>query len=100
MLNCSKKETNFFSKLLQGGRSYVIILYFIVLCAIVGLISPNFLSATNIVNNLRSASYYGIIGMGMTLVFVSGGLDLSVGSEPIVLGDREAAPRSRCQRNS
>ena len=68
------------SKILHEGRSFAIVLYFIILCTIIGLISPSFLSATNIMNNLRSASYYGIMCMGMTLVFISGGLDLSVGS--------------------
>ena len=80
----SQKEKNVFlsycSKLLHASRSYVIILYFIILCIAVGLISPNFLSLSNIFNNLRSASYYGIMCMGMTLVFIAGGLDLSVGS--------------------
>jgi ribose/xylose/arabinose/galactoside ABC-type transport system permease subunit len=67
-------------KLLHGSRSYAIIFYFIILCAVIGSISPNFLSSSNLFNNLRSASYYGIICMGMTMVFISGGLDLSVGS--------------------
>ena len=84
MLNNSKKQFNSFwsycSNLLHIGRSYAIILYFIILCVIIGLISPRFLSSSNLLNNLRSASYYGIICMGMTMVFIAGGLDLSVGS--------------------
>ena len=69
-----------FKKLVREGRNYAIILYFIILCVVVSLISDNFLSSTNVFNNLRSASYYGIMCIGMTLVFISGGLDLSVGS--------------------
>ncbi|MCA1949903.1 MAG: ABC transporter permease [Treponema sp.] len=49
-----------------------------VLAAIVGW--PNFLQIRNLVNILRQISYTGIIGLGMTLIIISGGIDLSVGS--------------------
>ena len=74
------KKPGVIKTLLQHGGNLMIVIYFIVLCVVVGLISPNFLQASNVTNNLRSASYYGIMGMGMTLVFIAGGLDLSVGS--------------------
>ena len=80
----SKKRSSSFSgltsRLLHGSRSYAIIFYFFILCAVITSISPNFIAQTNLLNNLRAASYYGIICMGMTMVFISGGLDLSVGS--------------------
>lgn len=41
---------------------------------------PNFLQLRNIVTLLRQVSYTGIIALGMTLVIISGGFDLSVGS--------------------
>ena len=41
---------------------------------------PNFLKFRNITNILRQISYTGIIALGMTLVIISGGIDLSVGS--------------------
>ena len=68
------------SKLLHESRSYSIILYFIILCALITAVSPHFISQATVLNNLRAASYIGIICMGMTMVFISGGLDLSVGS--------------------
>jgi ribose transport system permease protein len=40
----------------------------------------NFLSAANLVNILRQWSAVGIVALGMTLVIISGGIDLSVGS--------------------
>jgi ribose transport system permease protein len=49
-----------------------------VLAAIVGW--PNFLQIRNLINILRQISYTGIIGLGMTLIIISGGIDLSVGS--------------------
>ena len=78
-----KSETKKSGKLrtmLKNSGNMMILLYFIILCAVVGLISPNFLQVNNITNNLRSASYYGIMGLGMTAVFIAGGLDLSVGA--------------------
>ena len=80
----SKKKnnpvSNLFLRIRQGSSGYTIILYFIILCVVITIISPNFISESNLLNNLRSAAYYGIICIGMTIVFIAGGLDLSVGS--------------------
>ena len=42
--------------------------------------SGNFLSAYNLENLILRASLYGIIGIGVSFVIISGGLDLSIGS--------------------
>ncbi|RRD63396.1 ABC transporter permease [Fretibacterium sp. OH1220_COT-178] len=42
--------------------------------------SPYFLKLQNLVNIVRQVSYTGIIGLGMTFVIISAGIDLSVGS--------------------
>jgi ribose transport system permease protein len=44
------------------------------------LLSNRFLSASNQVNILRQASINGIVAVGMTLVILTAGIDLSVGS--------------------
>ncbi len=41
---------------------------------------PNFLNPRNLITLLRQVSYTGIIALGMTLIIISGGFDLSVGS--------------------
>lgn len=41
---------------------------------------PNFLKSRNLITLLRQISYTGIIALGMTLIVISGGFDLSVGS--------------------
>ena len=41
---------------------------------------PDFLRLRNIITLLRQVSYTGIIALGMTLIIISGGFDLSVGS--------------------
>ncbi|HEX5102904.1 MAG TPA: hypothetical protein VFV87_03785 [Pirellulaceae bacterium] len=41
---------------------------------------PNFLKATNLLNIANQIAFIAIIAIGMTLVIISGGIDLSVGS--------------------
>jgi len=43
-------------------------------------VSPHFLNPTNLLNVLRQVALYGILGVGMTFVILTKGIDLSVGS--------------------
>jgi galactofuranose transport system permease protein len=52
----------------------------ILLYIAVGLIYPNFFGMRVFVNFFRDNAFLGIIAVGMTLVIISGGIDLSVGS--------------------
>ena len=51
-----------------------------ILVVISAFASPYFLQRQNLLNILRQISYTGVIGLGMTFVIISGGIDLSVGS--------------------
>jgi len=44
------------------------------------LLSDRFLQVSNQINVLRQASINGVVSVGMTLVILTGGIDLSVGS--------------------
>lgn len=44
------------------------------------LLSPYFLTPTNLLNVLRQVAVNAILALGMTVVIVKGGIDLSVGS--------------------
>ena len=59
---------------------YGIYIAFAVLIIIMAILSPVFLKPANILNILRQTSINGIIAVGMTLVILTGGIDLSVGS--------------------
>ncbi|MDO4320952.1 MAG: ribose ABC transporter permease [Lachnospiraceae bacterium] len=59
---------------------YGIYFAFIVLCIIFAISNPVFLSLGNIINILRQISFNAILAMGMTMVIITGGIDLSVGS--------------------
>lgn len=61
-------------------RKYNLILLLIVFIIISTALSPNFLTAGNFLNLLQQASIPGIVAIGMTIVILLGGIDLSVGS--------------------
>ena len=52
----------------------------IALFAILCIASPNFLTATNLSSVVRQTAVINIMALGMTLIIISGGIDLSVGS--------------------
>ncbi|MCG2837514.1 ribose ABC transporter permease [Photobacterium sp. WH77] len=52
----------------------------LLLIAVVSFLNPNFFTADNILNILRQTSVNAIIAVGMTLVILTAGIDLSVGS--------------------
>ena len=51
-----------------------------VLCAITAIKNPAFLSATNLTNLANVIGLFGIFSIGLGLVIITGGIDLSVGS--------------------
>src|SRR4029450_11104108 len=52
----------------------------IMLCLVISLLSDKFLTATNIWNVMRQISVNICISVGMTLVVLTAGIDLSIGS--------------------
>ncbi len=50
------------------------------LIVVATLVSPDFLTPTNLLNIVRQASVVGIAAVGVTLVMITGGVDLSVGA--------------------
>ena len=63
-----------------------IFLLLVVLCVIVAAINPRFLAPTNLQNVGRLVGAYGIFSIGLGLVIITGGIDLSVGSVFALLG--------------
>jgi len=59
---------------------YRTIFVFIVLVITSSILSPHFLSFTNITNVLRQSSFNGLMAIGLTFVLLTGGIDLSAGS--------------------
>src|SRR5260221_13544461 len=59
---------------------------FVVMCAIFGALAPTFLSVDNVVTIASTLAVVGISAIGMTMVLISGGVDLSVGSVAALTG--------------
>jgi ribose transport system permease protein len=58
----------------------------LILCIIVAIINPNFLLAINLQNLARQIGAFGIFSIGLGLVIITGGIELSVGSMMALLG--------------
>ena len=52
----------------------------VVLCIIVAVLNPRFLGASNLTNMARLIGMYGIFSIGVGLVIITSGIDLSIGS--------------------
>ena len=59
---------------------YGIFLIFAIMVLAASMLSPAFLSSTNLINIVRQMSVVGLIALGVTGVIVSAGIDLSSGS--------------------
>ena len=67
-------------------KDLAIFLLLVVLCAIVTALNPRFLSPANLQNTTRLIGAFGIFSLGLGLVIITGGIDLSVGSSFALLG--------------
>ena len=63
-----------------------IFILLIVLCAIVAIINPRFITAANLQNTGRLIGAFGIFSIGLGFVIITGGIELSVGSAMALLG--------------
>jgi len=63
-------------KLFQYHETYLVIIIFI-LSAVITSINPNYFTAENMFDLLKSNSFVGIMAIGMLLVLISGGIDIS-----------------------
>ena len=57
-----------------------ILILLVVLCIVVTIANPRFIGASNLTNMARLIGMYGIFSIGMGLVIITGGIDLSIGS--------------------
>ena len=68
------------SDIREWAQRYGLIFSFLLLCLALTLLSDRFLTVSNIVNVLRQSTINGIIAIGMTVVILTAGIDLSVGA--------------------
>ncbi len=58
----------------------------VLLCVVLAVMNPSFLGAANLQNLARLIGIYGIFSIGLGMVIITGGIDLSVGSVFALLG--------------
>ena len=58
----------------------------VVLCVVLAILNPSFLDPTNLQNLARLIGIYGVFSIGLGIVIITGGIDLSVGSVFALLG--------------
>ncbi|POQ99670.1 ribose ABC transporter permease [Alkalispirochaeta sphaeroplastigenens] len=64
----------------RQGHHFGLLCAVLFLAALLSLLSPQFLTTRNILNLLLQSSVNALLAAGMTLVIITGGIDLSVGS--------------------
>lgn len=85
------EKTGLQYKLLGGGKNYLkrnagILIGLLAICVIIAVKSPQFLTQKNIMNVLRQISSNMFLASAMTMILISGGIDLSVGSNIALIG--------------
>ncbi|MEK3980058.1 ABC transporter permease [Psychrobacillus sp. FSL K6-2836] len=91
MANTNVKEyspqvLNAKSRLAWLWSEYSVIIAFIIIFIASTIMNPRFLDINNQLNILMQVSIIGIVALGMTVVMLSGGIDLSVGSVLALVG--------------
>jgi ribose transport system permease protein len=74
-----QKQRSWFAGILSGQTFWVLIAV-ILACIFLSMATDSFATAKNIYNITRNVTFVAIIALGMTLVIITGGIDLSVGS--------------------
>src|SRR3982074_2673203 len=81
-----------------GAQNLRLLIVLIALGALITSQTPDFLLAGNLENIGLAVALLGLVSMGQTVVIVSGGLDISVGSSVGLASVRGGGDRRRLQR--
>ena len=67
-------------------REMNILIALILMCLLITIMNPRFLNPFNLQTIARQVAIYGLLAVGETLVIITGGIDLSVGSLVALIG--------------
>jgi len=67
-------------KKIKFTQEYIVLFTVLAMIIVFGILNPNFLKITNIINISRQISVFSLIAIGQAIVLISGGFDLSVGA--------------------
>ena len=71
---------------LRNLGQYGLLIAFIVVCVVLSLITPRFLTVSNLMIIVTQVSINALLAFGVTFVIITGGIDLSIGSTVAVSG--------------
>ncbi len=80
------KKQDIKGRMLYLWNEYSVIGVFVVLVILCSLIAPKFATPNNFMTIFRNCATVGVIALGMTFVIITGGIDLSAGSNFAVCG--------------
>ncbi|MDL2410112.1 ABC transporter permease [Rhizobium calliandrae] len=73
------KQRSFLASIF-GSQTFWVMIAVILACIFLSFATSSFATSTNLYNITRNVTFVAIIALGMTLVIITGGIDLSVGS--------------------
>jgi len=80
----ARKQT--FTRALILFNELILVLVLVLLSVLISIGNPKFISITNVLNILRDSSMAVIAGIGMTMLLITGEVDLSIGSLAAFVG--------------
>lgn len=82
----SRPAKKSYSARLKGLGQYGIVVAFVGICIALALITPKFLTLSNLMIVVTQVSINALLAFGVTFVIITGGIDLSIGSTVAVSG--------------
>lgn len=86
MLQKSGTKTRSFKMGERTVRYLVLLVILAVVCAILSVVTDTFLSLSTVSNIIGQISVQSIVAVGMTMIIITGGIDLSVGTSLMLCG--------------
>lgn len=71
---------------LRGLGQYGLLIAFVAICVVLSLLTPRFLTVSNLMIIVTQVSINALLAFGVTFVIITGGIDLSIGSTVAVTG--------------
>ena len=72
----TKRRIKIFSG--SNASTWTILLIFVIMCVALAIVKPAFMDFTNLMNTARAFSAYAIAGLGVSMVIMIGGIDISI----------------------
>ena len=85
-MGVSFKKSKIKSSINMFLSKYGIYVVFLIMVILLSFITDSFFTINNALNIFRQVSIFGMLAVGMTLVIITGGIDLSIGSSLALAG--------------